>query len=61
MNRLPEGLWPVMLTPYDRDMRVDVKALEELVNFYIDQGASGLFANCLSSEMYELGYDEQLS
>lgn len=60
MNRLPEGLWPVMLTPYDQDMRVDVKALEELVNFYIDQGASGLFANCLSSEMYELGYDEQL-
>lgn len=58
---LPGGLWPVMLTPFRDDGAVDEDALARLVRFYIEAGASGLFANCLSSEMYHLSEDERLA
>jgi len=51
---LPEGLWPVMLTPFTFNGSIDYPSLDRLIEFYLDQGASGLFANCLSSEMYHL-------
>jgi 4-hydroxy-tetrahydrodipicolinate synthase len=60
MKLLPEGLWPVMLTPFDVQNKVDLKALEKLTEFYIEAGANGLFANCLSSEMFQLSEDERL-
>lgn len=58
---LPGGLWPVMLTPFTEEGALDEGALEQLVHFYIDSGANGLFANCLSSEMYHLSEDERLA
>ena len=59
MNRLPKGLYPVMLTPFNDDYSIDIKALEELTEFYIKAGADGLFANCLSSEMFQLTSEER--
>jgi 4-hydroxy-tetrahydrodipicolinate synthase len=59
-NRLPEGLWPVMLTPFDSNGGIDYPALEQLTGFYLEQGAAGLFANCLSSEMYQLTARERI-
>lgn len=58
---LPGGLWPVMLTPFRDDGRVDEDALVHLVHFYVEAGASGLFASCLSSEMYHLSEEERLA
>ncbi len=55
----PEGLWPVMLTPFTGNKSIDFNALEELIEFYIAKGAAGLFANCLSSEMYQLSEEER--
>lgn len=49
-----------MLTPFTPDMAVDVPCLRQLTEFYLEQGAVGLFANCLSSEMYELSSEERL-
>ncbi len=60
LNILPEGLWPVMLTPFKRNGSIDYVALEELIEFYLDSGSSGLFANCLSSEMYHLSPEERI-
>lgn len=61
MDKIPEGLWPVMLTPFkDNSKGIDFDALEELVDFYINNGASGLFVNCLSSEMFHLTKDERI-
>lgn len=60
MDRLSKGLWPVMLTPYSENYQVDLKALEELTEFYISAGASGLFANCLSSKMFQLTDEERV-
>lgn len=60
MNRLPKGLWPVMLTPLKEDNGVDYDGLRRLTEFYIQGGADGLFANCLSSEMFQLTDKERL-
>lgn len=49
-----------MLTPFQETGAVDYPALAQLVDFYLEAGAAGLFANCLSSEMYELTEEERL-
>lgn len=57
---LPQGFIPVMLTPFLETGEVDYEGLRELTEFYIEVGSAGLFANCLSSEMYELSEQERL-
>lgn len=59
MKTIPGGLWPVMLTPFTEKGKIDFQGLEELIEFYISAGASGLFSNCLSSEMYSLSAEER--
>lgn len=61
LNRLPGGLWPVMLTPFLENKDIDIAGLERLTEFYIGSGATGLFANCASSEMYSLTDAERLT
>ena len=56
---LPAGLWPVMLTPFKENNEVDYEGLKGLVEFYLSAGADGLFANCLSSEMFQLTDQER--
>lgn len=60
MDRFPGGVWPVMLTPFKEDGKIDYVGLEHLVNWYIEQGCDGLFAVCQSSEMYYLTLEERL-
>lgn len=60
MKKLPKGLWPVMLTPFKNDNSIDIDGLKILTEFYIAAGADGLFANCLSSEMFQLTDEERL-
>lgn len=57
---LPAGVWPVMLTPFRADGAIDWPALDRLIEWYIDAGVAGLFAVCLSSEMYALSREERL-
>ena len=49
-----------MLTPFKDNGEVDYNGLTRLTEYYLKAGAQGLFANCLSSEMYELTEDERL-
>ncbi|QHT67539.1 dihydrodipicolinate synthase family protein [Rhodocytophaga rosea] len=58
---LPEGLWPVMLTPLQENNSLDLSGLQELTNMYLNAGVNGLFTNCLSSEMYQLTEEERLT
>jgi len=60
-NSLPQGFIPVMLTPFLETGEVDYAGLKTLTEFYLTTGAAGLFANCLSSEMFELSEDERIS
>ncbi|MDQ6481751.1 dihydrodipicolinate synthase family protein [Dyadobacter sp. LHD-138] len=57
---LPQGFIPVMLTPFLESGEVDYEGLKTLTEFYLNAGSAGLFANCLSSEMYELSEQERI-
>ncbi|HEY5509690.1 MAG TPA: dihydrodipicolinate synthase family protein [Prolixibacteraceae bacterium] len=57
MNKTRKEFIPVMLTPFKDNGEIDFNSLTE---FYIKSGASGLFSNCLSSEMFELTEQERL-
>ena len=52
---------PVMLTPFDAGLRIDFEGLSRLIDFYQRSGAKGFFANCASSEMYNLDNAERLA
>lgn len=49
-----------MLTPFKDNGYIDFVALTKLTEFYLEAGAAGLFANCLSSEMFELNDQERI-
>ncbi|GEC70658.1 4-hydroxy-tetrahydrodipicolinate synthase [Flavobacterium flevense] len=60
MNNSKKGFIPVMLTPFNNDGSIDYKTLTDLTELYLKSGVTGLFANCLSSEMFELSETERL-
>ena len=60
MNSLPDGVWPTMITPFHPDGDIDFGSLKRLVDWYIENGVHGLFAVCLSSEMFFLTLEERI-
>ncbi|QDK80640.1 dihydrodipicolinate synthase family protein [Spirosoma sp. KCTC 42546] len=60
MKTVEKGFIPVMLTPFTTTGAIDFDALTRLTEFYLQAGAAGMFANCLSSEMFELSEQERL-
>lgn len=60
MANSQKGFIPVMLTPFKDNGSIDFNALTTLTQVYLNAGAKGLFANCLSSEMFELSADERI-
>lgn len=60
MNKLPGGLWPVMVTPFKPNNNLDINGVRKVTDMYLSAGASGMFANCLSSEMFQLTREERL-
>ena len=50
----------MMLTPFTRENQVDYDALGALIEWYIQEGVSGLFAVCQSSEMFFLSLEERV-
>jgi 4-hydroxy-tetrahydrodipicolinate synthase len=61
MEQSKKGFIPVMLTPFKDNGAVDYVALTRLTEMYLHAGAAGVFANCLSSEMFELSGEERLA
>lgn len=51
---------PVMLTPFKDNGEIDLNGLTQLTELYLQAGAKGLFANCQSSEMFQLSDEERL-
>jgi len=60
MTTKKKGFIPVMLTPFRNNGDIDYDILTQLTELYLKAGAAGLFANCLSSEMFELEDNEKL-
>lgn len=58
-EKFNHGVYPVMLTPFDEDGRIDFTSLEKLIEWYIENGSAGLFAVCQSSEMFFLSQEER--
>ncbi len=55
------GNWPVMLTPFNSDRSIDWKSLDRLIEWYLGAKASGLFAVCGSSEIFDLNNEERIA
>lgn len=51
---------PVMITPFNLKAKVDLEVVSRLIDFYLEAGVKGFFANCLSSEMFSISEDERL-
>ena len=51
---MPKGVYPTMITIYNRDRTLDTGALRALVDWYFKKGCSGIFASCQSSEIHFL-------
>ena len=60
-KEFPNGVYPVMLTPFTENNEVDYEALGKLVDWYIEKGVNGLFADCQSSEMFFLSLEERVT
>lgn len=60
MDKNEKKFVPVMITPFNLKAKVDLDAVAVLVEFYLEAGVKGFFANCLSSEMYSISEDERL-
>jgi len=56
-----KGVWPVVVTPYDGQLKPDLGRYRALVEWYLEQGVHGVFALCLASEMYLLSPEERLA
>ena len=59
-KEFPNGVYPVMLTPFTENNEVDYEALGKLIDWYIEKGVNGLFADCQSSEMFFLSLEERV-
>lgn len=57
---IANGIWPTMITPYTKENRVDYDQTEKLVDWYAQNGMTGIFAMCQSSEMFFLSEAERL-
>ncbi len=60
MKSYPNGVWPVMLTPFTQKGEVDEEGLYALVEWYIEKGVDGLFASCQSSEIFHMTFEERM-
>jgi 4-hydroxy-tetrahydrodipicolinate synthase len=60
VTSISNGVWPTMLTPFTLTGQVDYAAFEQLIEWYIDGGVSGLFTLCHSSEMIHLTQEERV-
>ena len=59
-KQLYKGIWPVLITPYNDDLTIDVPGYNKMLEWYLTFGIGGLYANCQSSEMTELSNNERL-
>ncbi len=52
------GIYPTMITPYDKEGKVDYEAVRRLVDWYWKEGCDEIFASCLSSEIFHLSLED---
>ena len=58
--QVQRGVYPTMITPYQKNGEIDYAAVDALVEWYWKQGCDGIFAACQSSEIMFLSLDERV-
>ena len=61
MKEINSGVYPTMITPYNKDGSVDLAGAEALTEWYWNRGCHGIFAVCMSSEMFNLTLEERVA
>ena len=56
-----KGIFPAMLTPLDKDQKVNEKVLREMTNYFIEAGVHGLFALGTNGEFHLFTEEEKLN
>lgn len=59
MQQMTARIFPTMVTPFTDDDRLDLDAVDALVERFVQKGCDGLFAVCQSSEMFFLSDAEK--
>lgn len=57
--KIADGVWPVMITPFTQENKIDYDAVSRIIDWYDKKGVAGIFAVCQSSEMFELSSKER--
>ena len=52
MSATLKGVMPALLTPFDRQQRLDTESLRRLVRFNIEQGIDGLYVGGSTGEAF---------
>jgi 4-hydroxy-tetrahydrodipicolinate synthase len=55
-----KSVFPVMICTYTDDNKVDLNAVDALVQWYYDCGCEGIFTACLSTEIQHLTLEERI-
>ncbi len=58
-DKVMRGTYPILITPYDEQYRIDVDSLQNLVDFLIDNGIHG-FGVAMGSEVFNFTDEERL-
>lgn len=61
MSNVRNGNYPAMVTPYNQDGTVDYEACKALVHWYASHGCDGIFACCMSNEIFCLSLEERIN
>jgi 4-hydroxy-tetrahydrodipicolinate synthase len=46
MKEIANGVWPVMITPFTADNKIDYEAVQRIIDWYADHKVTGIFAVC---------------
>ncbi len=62
MNKIAinDGVWPVMLTPFTSDNKIDYNGVMQIIEYYDKAKVDGILAVCQSSEMFFLDIEERV-
>jgi 4-hydroxy-tetrahydrodipicolinate synthase len=60
MSFTPKGIIPAMVTPLDKEEKLNEKALRQLTHYLIDGGVHGLFPVGSQGEFFALEYEEKV-
>lgn len=61
MKTINFGVYPTMITPFTEDNHIDFEAVEKIIKMYNENGCTGIFAVCQSSEMFFLTIEEKIA